>query len=544
MYKDRETLEFDIVIIGAGPAGLSAAIRLAQLCKQHNHPLTICVLEKGAEVGAHILSGAVLELRALKELLPDWQQLKAPINIAATKDQFRYLTQTKSLPLPVPPPMRNSGNYVISLENLCRWLAQQAEALGIAIFPGFAAVEILYDGNGKVCGVRTGDKGIDKNHHLTDHYLPGTNLLAKQTIFAEGCHGSLTKQLIGKFNLYANSCPQTYGIGIKELWEIPDKLHKPGLVIHTIGWPLDHKTYGGSFIYHADNNQLAVGFVVGLDYTNPYLDPFEEFQRFKTHPSIRQLFQNSHRICYGARALCEGGLQSLPKLTVPGGLIIGDSAGFLNVVKIKGIHTAMKSGMIAAETIFAARSSNIDGELPEYTDNIKNSWVWQELYKARNIRPSFRKGLLPGLTYSAFDNYILRGRAPWTFKNYADYKTLKLANRCKKINYPKPDGKITFDKLSSVYISDTYYDENQPNHLQIKDSKIPIEINLKLYDAPETRYCPTNVYEIIYDAKQQPRLQINATNCVQCKTCDIKDPEQNINWVPPEGGDGPNYMGM
>ena len=538
---NRESMEFDVVIVGAGPAGLSAAIRLQQISQQ---ALRVCVVEKGSEVGAHILSGAVIEPRALNELIPDWKNLEAPLITPATDDYFLFLTAQKSLRLPTPKPMHNQGNYIISLGNLCRWLAKQAENLGIEIYPGFAATEILYDEKNRVRGITTGAMGIDKSGQPTTHFQAGMELLAKQTIIAEGCRGSLTKQLMQKFQLNKNCDPQTYGIGIKELWEVRPEQHKPGTVIHTVGWPLSHDTYGGSFIYHFENHQVALGFVIGLDYQNTFLNPFEELQRFKTHPHIRPIFENGRRICYGARALVEGGFQSLPQLSFPGGLIIGDTAGFLNVPKIKGTHMAMKSGMVAAETIFAAWDKIAEKELTEYRNNLQKTWLWEELYSVRNIRPAFRWGLYPGLAYAALDTYIFKGKAPWTFKNHADYLQLKPANQCIKIEYPKPDGKLTFDRLSSVFISNTNHEENQPCHLQLLDPKKAIEINLKIYDSPEQRYCPAGVYEIVRPENAQPYLQINAQNCVHCKTCDIKDPTQNINWVPPEGGGGPNYPNM
>lgn len=536
----RESMEYDVVIVGAGPAGLAAGIRLRQLSQN----IRVCIVEKGSEVGAHILSGAVLEPRALNELIPDWSTRGAPLNTPATDDQFIFLTQNKAIHLPTPPTMHNQGNYIVSLENFCRWLGKQAEELGVEIYPGFAAAEILYDETGKVRGIATGDMGIGKNGQPTGRFQRGIELHAKQTILAEGCRGSLTKILMNHYKLAANANPQTYGIGIKELWEIDPKRHKAGTVIHTIGWPLDFKTYGGSFLYHLENNKVAVGFVTGLDYENPYLNPFEEFQRFKTHPAIKNTFLGGKRICYGARALVEGGFQSIPKLTFPGGMLIGDTAGFLNVPKIKGTHTAMKSGMVAAETIFAHLQTGIDGELSNYQENLQNSWLWKELYQVRNIRPAFHWGLLPGLAYAAVDAYLFKGRAPWTFKNHADYKQLKKASAAKKIIYPKPDGILTFDKLSSVYLSNTNHEENQVCHLQLKDPKLAIAVNLKEYDSPETRYCPAAVYEIVTTAEGKPYLQINAQNCVHCKTCDIKDPRQNINWIPPEGGGGPNYIDM
>ncbi len=538
---NRESMYFDVVIVGAGPAGLSAAIKLQQLS---NQTLRVCIVEKGSEVGAHILSGAVFEPRALNELIPDWREREAPLNISATEDQFLFLTEKKSFRLPTPKPMHNQGNYIISLGNLCRWLARQAEQLGVEIYPGFAATEILYDDQNRVLGIATGAMGVDKFGKPTANYQAGMELRAKQTLFAEGCRGSLTKMLIKKFALDKDCDPQTYGIGIKELWEINPEQHKAGKVIHTVGWPLDFNTYGGSFLYHAENQQIAVGFVVGLDYQNPMLNPFEEMQRFKLHPYIRPIFENGRRISYGARALIEGGFQSLPKLSVPGALILGDAAGFLNVPKIKGSHTAMKSAMIAAETIVAAGNNITQKELTEYHHNLENSWLWDELYRVRNIRPAFNWGLLPGLAYSALDTYILQGRAPWTFKNHADYKCLKKASESVKIDYPKPDGKITFDKLSSVFVSNTHHVENQPCHLQLINPEIAIDVNLKLYDAPEQRYCPAGVYEIVQADNAKPYLQINPQNCVHCKTCDIKDPLQNINWVPPQGGDGPNYPNM
>ncbi len=540
----RESLNFDIVIVGAGPAGLACAIRLAQLSKASQRELSICVLEKGAEVGSHILSGAVFDPKALNELLPQWQKLEAPLYTAATEDHFLLLSAEKHWRLPTPPPMKNHGNYVISLEKLCRWLATQAEGLGVQIFPGFPATEVLYDASGAVCGVRTGDKGISKNDQPTPLYQPGIDLYAKQTLFAEGCRGSLTKTLLKRFNLNEQSLPQTYGIGIKELWEVTSAQHKPGKVVHSVGWPLDIKTYGGSFLYHLEDNLVAVGFVVGLDYSNPYLDPYEELQRFKTHPAIRGTFANAKRISYGARALNEGGWQSLPKLSFPGGLLIGDAAGFMNVPRIKGIHTSMKSGMIAAEAILAASSQDLLGEFLEYETALKQSWIAQELYTARNIRPAFRWGLWGGLAYAAIDTYLLHGKAPWTFKHHkADYQCLTPAAHSKRINYPRPDGVLTFDKLTSVFLSNTQHNENQPCHLQLADPALAIDVNFKLYASPETRYCPAGVYEILHP-ETQPQLQINAANCVHCKTCDIKDPRQNINWVPPEGGDGPNYTEM
>ncbi len=541
----REAMEFDVVIVGAGPAGLSAAIRLKQLARQHGREVSVCVLEKGSEVGAHILSGAVLEPRALNELIPDWRERGAPLNTPASEDRFLFLTAARALRLPTPPQMRNHGNYIVSLGNVCRWLAKEAEAMGIEIYAGFAAAEVLYDERGRVTGVATGDMGIGRDGRPTDHYQPGVELRAKQTLFAEGCRGSLTKTLFQRFSLREGVDPQTFGIGLKELWEVAPAKHRPGLVIHTVGWPLDARTYGGSFLYHLENNQVAVGFVIGLDYANPYLAPFEEFQRFKTHPAIRPTFEGGRRVAYGARALNEGGFQSIPKLTFPGGALIGCTAGFLNVPKIKGTHGAMKSAMLAAEAAFEMLAEGDGrGEPRRYREKLEASWMWGELRRVRNIRPAFRWGLYAGIAYAALDTYLLRGRAPWTFHHHPDHLSLKRASECRPIEYPKPDGKITFDRLSSVFISNTNHEENQPSHLKLKDPKVAIDINLAFYDAPEQRYCPAGVYEIVREANGAPRLQINAQNCVHCKTCDIKDPTQNIDWVTPEGGGGPNYPNM
>ena len=543
---ERESMDYDVVIVGAGPSGLTTAIRLKQLAAEQDQDLSVCVLEKGSEVGAHILSGAVLEPHTLDELIPDWKERGAPLNTPAKEDYFLFLTRETSYRLPTPPQMHNHGNYVISLGNLCRWLATQAEELGVEIYPGFAAAEVIYDDDGAVAGVITGDMGVGRDGQPTEQFAPGMELHARYTVFAEGCRGSLTKTLFERFKLREGVDPQTYGIGIKELWEIDPAQSQPGKIIHTTGWPLDPRTYGGSFLYHMENNQVAVGFVIGLDYENPHLSPFDEFQRFKTHPDIRPTFEGGRRIAYGARALSEGGFQSIPKLTFPGGLLIGDTAGFLNVPKIKGNHMAMKSGMVAAEAVFAAAAAGRSAdEISEYPERLKKSWLWDELYAARNIRPSFRWGLWGGLLYSAVDTYVFRGHAPWTLHHHEDHSALKPARDCPKIEYPKPDGKVSFDKLSSVFISNTNHEENQPCHLTLKDASVPVRINLALYDAPEQRYCPAGVYEIVRDgANHEPRLQINAQNCVHCKTCDIKDPTQNINWTVPEGGGGPNYPNM
>lgn len=540
----RDSMTYDVVIVGAGPSGLAAAIRLMQLAQEHQRELSVCVLEKGSEVGAHILSGAVIEPRALNELIPDWKTKEAPLHTPVQQDRFLFLTSQSSYRLPTPPQMHNHGNYVVSLGNLCRWLAQQAEALGVEIYPGFAAAEVLYDDQGTVVGVATGDMGVGRDGQPTTTYQPGMELRARYTLFAEGCRGSLTKTLFQRFGLRAGIDPQAYGIGIKELWEIDPEKHQSGLVIHTIGWPLDRHTYGGSFLYPLENHQVAVGFVVGLDYQNPYLSPFEEFQRFKTHPAIRPTFEGGRRIAYGARTLSEGGLQSIPKLAFPGGLLIGDTAGFLNVSKIKGIHTTMKSGMVAAESVFDALGAAEPAlEVDAYPDRLKQSWLWDELSQVRNIRPSFRWGLFGGVLYSALDTYLLRGRAPWTLHHHEDHKALKPARAYTPIEYPKPDGKVSFDKLSSVFISNTNHEEDQPCHLTLRDPNVPVTVNLAEYAGPEQRYCPAGVYEFVEEGGQS-RLRINASNCVHCKTCDIKDPTQNIHWVVPEGGGGPNYPNM
>jgi len=544
--SDRESMEFDVVIVGAGPSGLSAAIRLKQLAAAAGRELGVCVIEKGSEVGAHIMSGAVLEPRALNELIPDWKDKGAPLNTPAGEDRFLFLTETGSFRLPTPPQMNNHGNYIISLGNFCRWLASQAEELGVEIYPGFAAAEVLYGDAGEVVGVATGDMGIGKDGQPTANFTRGVELRAKLTLFSEGCRGSLTKSLMARFNLRDDGNPQTYGLGVKELWEIDPAKHKQGTVVHTVGWPMDAQTYGGSFLYHLENNQVAVGFVVGLDYQNPYLSPFEELQRFKQHPAIRPIFEGGRRIAYGARALNEGGLQAIPELVFPGGALIGCSAGFLNVPKIKGIHTSMKSGMTAAESaaaILLMEDAPASVTLTDYPARLKTTWLWDELTKVRNIRPAFRWGLFAGIVHAAIDTFILRGRAPWTLRHHADHKSLKKAKDCKPIVYPKPDGKISFDRLSSVFISNTNHEENQPAHLKLRDPAKAITVNLADYDAPEQRYCPAGVYEIVRDAAG-PRLQINAQNCVHCKTCDIKDPTQNIDWTVPEGGGGPNYPNM
>ena len=539
----RDTMEFDVVIVGAGPAGLAAAIRLRQLSVETGRDVSVCVLEKGSEVGSHILSGAVLEPRALDELIPDWKDQGAPLKTPATEDRFLFLTERSAIRLPTPPQMRNRGNYVVSLGNLCRWLAGQAESLGAEVYPGFAAAEVLYDEGGRVKGVATGDMGIGKDGQPTATHQSGVALHGRYTFLAEGCRGSLAKTLFRRFDLSQGAEPQTYGIGIKELWEVDPAKHTPGRVIHTIGWPMDGRTYGGSFIYHLEGNQVAVGFIVGLDYENPYLSPFDEMQRFKTHPAVRSTFEGGRRIAYGARALNEGGWQSIPRLTFPGGAIIGATAGFMNVAKIKGTHTAMKSAMLAAEAAFAALEGDDPAELTGYGEALRRSWAWDELRRVRNVRPSFRWGLLGGLAYSALDTYLFRGKVPWTLGHHADHARLKAAAECQPIDYPKPDGELTFDKLSSVFISNTNHEENQPAHLTLREPGQALEVNLALYDGPEQRYCPAGVYEFVTESGE-PRLQINASNCVHCKTCDIKDPTQNIDWVVPEGGGGPNYPNM
>jgi electron-transferring-flavoprotein dehydrogenase len=536
----RETMAFDVVIVGAGPAGLAAAIRLKQLAPD----ASVCVVEKGGEVGAHVLSGAVLEPRALNELLPDWPQRNAPLTTPATDDRFLFLTETRSFRLPTPPQMHNHGNYIVSLGNVCRWLATQAEELGVEIYPGFAAAELLEEA-GRIVGIATGDMGIGKDGTPTANFARGMELRATYTLFAEGCRGSLSQRLIARFDLREGHDPQTYAIGIKELWEVPAANHRPGLVEHTIGWPLDSKTYGGSFLYHFGNNLVSYGFVIGLDYRNPWLSPFDEMQRFKTHPDVRKHFAGGRRISYGARALNEGGLQSIPRLTFPGGALIGCAAGFVNVPKIKGSHTAMKSGMLAAETLAEALAGERPAEPTGYEQKLRASWVWDELTTVRNVRPAFAKlGLWGGLAYAGLDTYLLRGKAPWTLHHaHPDNATLLDARAAPRITYPKPDGVLSFDRLSSVFISNTNHEENQPAHLLLRDPTVPITVNLTRYAAPETRYCPAGVYEIVDAEQGAPRLQINAQNCVHCKTCDIKDPTQNIVWVTPEGGGGPNYPG-
>ncbi|HPD82937.1 MAG TPA: electron transfer flavoprotein-ubiquinone oxidoreductase [Alphaproteobacteria bacterium] len=544
--SDREAMEYDVVIVGAGPAGLSCAIRLKQLAQETGKELTVCVLEKGSEVGAHLMSGAIFETRALHELIPDWKAKGAPLRCEAKKDQFFFLTKNGAIRLINPPQMNNHGNYIISLGELGRWLAAQAEQLGVEIFPGFAAAEILYNEKQEVIGVATGDMGLNKQGEKTDMFEAGVELHARQTIFTEGCHGSLTKELITKYNLRENSDPQTYGLGIKEIWEIDPEKHEEGSVTHSIGWPMDTQTYGGSWIYHMQDNLVSIGFIVGLDYQNPYLSPFEEMQRFKTHPKISNLLKDGRRVAYGARTVVEGGLQSLPKLTFPGGCLAGDSAGFLNVPKIKGNHAAMKSGMIAAESIFTClhleNTPRQGWECSRYKKNFEGSWLYKELYKARNIRPGFNWGLWAGLLHAVFQT--LGGwMLPYTLKNHADHAQLKKANRCNRIEYPKPDGVLTFDRLTSVQLSNTNHAEDQPSHLKLKDPSIPIDVNLPEYAEPAQRYCPAAVYEVI-EEQGHKKFQINAQNCVHCKTCDIKDPSQNINWTVPQGGGGPNYGNM
>ncbi len=547
---ERESMAYDVVIVGAGPSGLAAAIQLKQRAAAADTELGVCVLEKGSEVGAHIVSGAVLETRALDELIPDWRDRGAPINTPVADEKFLFLRESGATSIPtglLPPTLKNHGNHIISLGNFCRWLGEQAEALGVEIYPGFAATEVLFDADGAVKGVATGDMGVGADGEPTANYAQGIELHARYTFFAEGCRGHLGRQLMDRFGLRANAEAQTYGIGIKELWEIDPAQHRPGLVVHSAGWPLDRATYGGSFLYHLEDNQVAVGFVIGLDYKNPYLSPFDEFQRFKTHPAIRPTFEGGKRVSYGARALNEGGVQSLPEMVFPGGALIGCEAGTLNVPKIKGTHTAMKSGMLAADAAFEALAdTTATPVLSGFTAAFRESWAYKELVRARNFRPAFKFGLMMGTLLAGLDQVVLRGRAPWTLKHgHTDHEALEPKSKHQPIDYPKPDGEVSFDKLSSVFISNTNHEENQPVHLTLKNPDVPIAVNLEQYDAPEQRFCPASVYEILRDDDgSNPRLQINAQNCVHCKTCDIKDPTQNIVWVAPEGGGGPNYPNM
>ena len=546
--SEREAMEYDVVVVGAGPSGLAAAIRVKQLCAQQGKDFSVCVLEKGSEVGAHILSGAVIDPRGLAELFPDWKSRGAPLNQAVTEDRFMFLGEKSSVGLPgwmLPECFQNHGNYIASLGNLCRWLGTQAEAAGVEIYPGFAAAEVLFTDDGRVRGVATGDMGIGKNGERTARYQPGIELHAKYTIFAEGCRGNLGKSLEARFKLREGRGPQVYGIGLKELWEVAPQRHVPGLVVHTAGWPLASDTYGGSFLYHMEERQVAVGFVVGLGYRNPYLNPFEEMQRYKTHPAIRGFFDGGRRISYGARAIAAGGLQSLPKLVFPGGALVGDDAGFLNAARIKGTHTAIKSGMLAAESAFEALAAGrAADELSSYPAAFETSWLRDELHRARNFKPWMAKGLYTGTLMVGIDQVVFRGKAPWTLAHrHADHETLGPKTAFRPIDYPKPDGVLTFDRLSSVFVSNTNHEEDQPAHLRLLDPVVPVALNLPVYDGPETRYCPAGVYEFVTEGGAA-RLQINAQNCVHCKTCDIKDPKQNIQWVVPEGGGGPNYPNM
>lgn len=541
----RESMNFDVLIVGGGPAGLAAAIRLKQL----NTDINVCLIDKGAEIGAHILSGAIMDPRALNELIPDWKEKGAPLDTLVTEDQFVFLQQSAGFKVPdflVPDSLQNHGNYVVSLGQVTRWLGEQAEALGVEIYAGFTGAEVVYDENGAVKGVATGDMGVGRDGQATAAFQRGMELHAKYTLFAEGCRGELGKNLEAKFNLRDNVDPQTYGLGIKELWEIKPEHFKSGLVVHSAGWPLKSDTYGGGFLYHYGNHLVSVGFVVGLGYSNPYLSPFEEFQRFKTHPKIKQYFAGAKRIAYGARTIAAGGIQSLPKLVFPGGALIGDDAGFLNASRIKGSHAAIKTGALAAEAVFEALAEGraLD-ELSAYPEKFRGSWLYAELYKARNFKPYMSKGTNVGSLLVGLDQLLLKGKAPWTLHNSADHTKLKLAAESQPIVYPKPDGILTFDRPSSVFLSNTNHAEDQPCHLHLKDADIAVTLNLHQYDSPEQRYCPAGVYEIMRDeAGNNPRLQINSQNCVHCKACDIKDPSQNINWVAPQGGEGPIYQSM
>ena len=542
MEVNRESMDYDVVVVGAGPSGLATAIKIKQL----NPDINVCILEKGSEVGAHILSGNVFETRALDELIPDWREKDSPIKTKVSKEKFLFLSKNKSLSWPtwlLPSVQKNHNNYIISLANLCRWLATEAENLGVEIFPGFAASKILYSEDNKVLGVQTGDMGIDKNGNNKDSFEPGININAKVTVFAEGCRGHLGKELIKKYNLSEGKSPQQYGIGFKEIWEIDESQHEEGLVMHTAGWPLDNSTYGGSFCYHAEKKQIFLGYVIGLDYKNPYLSPYDEFQKFKTHPAIRKILTNGKRIAYGARALIEGGLQSLPKMYLPGALLVGCDAGTLNMPKIKGSHTAMKSGIIAGETIVDYLTNS--KPLSEYEKKFNNSWLYKELYAARNVKPSFNWGLIPAIIFTGIDQIIFRGKLPFTLKHkHADHETLQLAKNSEKIEYPKYDGVFTFDKTSSVYLTGTNHEDDQPVHLKLMDKDLPINYTLSEYDEPSQRYCPAGVYEVDKTNPSIPKFIINAQNCIHCKTCDIKEPSQNITWVVPEGSGGPNYANM